>query len=292
MRNKNFLEDPMTVQNPTSSQASRQERARAGQTIPLSPQSSQRSEGRQTNGDDRERAVSMAAGSIVTLLGLSRRSIPGALIAGVGGALLYHGATGRWPAADSLNLKAPGAGGQAAERGVHISQAMLIQRPAEQLYGFWRNFENLPQIMTHLESVRTTEGGRSHWVARMQSMGGKRMEWDAEITRDEPNRAIAWRSLPGSDIDTMGEIRFQKAMGDRGTEVHVEMDYVPPGGKLGHMLASLMGDNPKRVIREDLRNFKRLMEIGEILTIIGQPHGTCTGEGKPYTESQWKPFFR
>ena len=53
----------------------------------------------------------------------------------------------------------------------------------------------------------------------------------------------------------------------------------------------LLGDNPKRVVREDLRNFKRIMEIGEVLTIIGQPHGTCTGQGKPYTENQWRPLF-
>ena len=69
-------------------------------------------------------------------------------------------------------------------------------------------------------------------------------------------------------------------MGDRGTEVHVFIDYVPPAGRLGHWVASLLGQNPRRVVREDLRNFKRIMEIGEIPTIIGQPHGTCTRPGR------------
>ena len=81
------------------------------------------------------------------------------------------------------------------------------------------------------------------------------------------------------------------AVEPRGTEVHVRMDYIPPAGRFGHLIASLLGNNPKRVVREDLRNFKRLMEIGEIPTIIGQSHGTCTGQGKPYTENQWRPLF-
>ena len=92
-------------------------------------------------------------------------------------------------------------------------------------------------------------------------------------------------------MDPVGEIRFAKAPGDRGTEVHVSMKYVPPGGKLGHLLASMLGDNPKRLIREDLRKFKRIMELGELPTIIGQPHGTCTGQGTTYSESEWKPMF-
>jgi len=68
-------------------------------------------------------------------------------------------------------------------------------------------------------------------------------------------------------------------MGDRGTEVHVFMDYVPPAGKLGHLVATLFGEAPRRQMREDLRNFKRLMECGEIPSINGQPRGTCTGRG-------------
>ncbi|MDB5171776.1 MAG: cyclase/dehydrase [Phycisphaerales bacterium] len=286
----------MTVIDQTSSQTATETRPGGGQ--PMAPPAQWQRPGREQeiNVGQRERAVSVAAGSIVALLGLSRRSIPGALIASLGGAMIYRGATGRCPAYESLGVDtAHGEGGGRlqgrTERGIHIATAFTINRPPEELYGFWRNFENLPRIMTHLDSVKTLEGGRSHWVARMESMGGKRMEWDAEITRDEPNKLISWRSLPGADVENVGQVRFQPGLGDRGTEVHVEMDYMPPAGRLGHWIASLSGDNPKRVIREDLRNFKRLMEIGEILTIIGQPHGTCTGQGKPYTESRWKPLF-
>ncbi len=195
-----------------------------------------------------------------------------------------------------LNTTEPGQGQadglESLHNGVHITTAFGIRKSVEELYGFWRNFENLPRIMTHLESVRVIDDRKSHWVAKATSLGGKRFEWDAEITIDEPNQRIAWRSLPGADIENAGQITFSPGLSeDRGTEVHVRMDYIPPMGRFGHLIASLLGNNPKRMVREDLRNFKRLMEIGEILTIIGQPHGTCTGQGKPYTENQWRPLF-
>jgi len=255
---------------------------------------------RQKNVGDSERAVSVAAGAILGLLGLSRRSVPGMLIAGVGGALIYRGVTGYCPLSAQFGIDTAHPAGdeldtterEINERGIHIAQSFLINRSPEELYQFWRNFENLPRIMSYLESVHVVDHRRSHWVAKAPRLAGGKVEWDAEITRDEPNSLIAWRSLPGSDIDTAGDIRFQRALGDRGTQVNVSMRYVPPAGKLGHWITSMLGENPKRVVREDLRNFKRIMEIGEIPTIIGQPHGTCTGQGTRYTESNWKPLHR
>lgn len=258
----------------------------------------QQAQGQQVNVGDYERAVSVAAGAIVGLLGLSRGSMPGLLGATVGGALVYRGVTGSCPMYRKLNhdTTEPGQGTadglESLHNGVHIATAFGIRKSPEELYSFWRNFENLPRIMTHLESVRVIDDRRSHWVARANSLGGKRYEWDAEITVDEPNHRIAWRSLPVADVDNAGQITFSPGLSeDRGTEVHVRMDYIPPAGRFGHLVASLLGNNPKRVVREDLRNFKRLMEMGEILTIIGQAHGTCTGQGKPYTENQWRPLF-
>jgi uncharacterized membrane protein len=254
----------------------------------------QQAQRKETNVADTERAVSVAAGSILALLGLSRGSLPGLLGIAVGGALIYRGATGHCSMYQQLGINTAeeeqqGAQGEydaeeeISERGIHVEQAFLINKSPEELYQFWRNFENLPRIMTHLESVRVMDNNRSHWVAKPARITGK-VEWDAEISADEPNSRIAWRSLPGSDIDTIGEIRFAKAMGDRGTEVHVSMEYVPPAGRMGHWFATLFGSSPRRLIREDLRNFKRIMEIGEILTINGQPHGTCRGQGERYSE--------
>jgi uncharacterized membrane protein len=251
----------------------------------------------EVNVGSNERTVSVAAGSLLALLGLGRRSLPGLLIAGVGGALAYRGVTGHCPMYQALDIdttdqsQALRGEGDTGANGFQIDQAFLINKSPEELYSFWRDFENLPRIMTHLESVRVIDDRRSHWVAKAVSLGGKRLEWDAEITRDDPNSLIAWQSAPGASVENRGQIRFERGLGERGTEVHVHMQYVPPGGAIGNFLAKVMGENPKRVVREDLRNFKRLMEIGEILTIIGQPHGTCTGQGKPYTESEWKPLF-
>ena len=251
----------------------------------------------QQNVSQAERTVSLAAGSILAVLGLSRKSLPGLLVAGVGGSLVYRGVTGHCSMYQSLGIdtaederqrQGQQSEEESAARGIHVENAFLINRSPEDLYAYWRNFENLPKIMTHLEEVRVIDDRRSHWAARLPRVaGGQRLEWDAEITRDDPNSLIAWQSVAGSDIETSGRIRFAPAMGDRGTEVHVFMEYVPPGGMLTAMLAPLLSKGSKRMIREDLRNFKRIMEIGEIPTIIGQPHGTCTGQGERYTEGRW-----
>jgi uncharacterized membrane protein len=248
---------------------------------------------RDVNVGDSERAVSAASGAIVALLGLSRRSLPGLLMAGVGGALVYRGASGHCHAYQALGINTAEEGQDESEealarRGIRVATALLINRTPQDLYGFWRNFENLPKIMQHLEEVRVIDDRRSHWAARLPRVaGGKRLEWDAEVTRDDPNSLIAWQSLPGSDIQTAGEVRFEPALGDRGTAVRVIMNYVPPGGMLTSLLAPLFSKASTKMIREDVRNLQRLMEVGEIPTIIGQPHGTCTGRGETYTEKPW-----
>lgn len=249
---------------------------------------------KRVNVGDGERMVSLAAGTIVGLLGLSRRSLGGLLVAGVGAGLVYRGATGHCHAYDALGIDTTEDHGderseeQIARRGIHVSNAFLINRSPADLYAFWRNLENLPQIMTHLEEVRVIDERRSHWAARLPRVaGGSRLEWDAEVTGDEPNSLIAWRSVPSSDIETSGQVRFEPALGDRGTAVRVFMNYVPPGGVLTTLLAPLLNKGSLRLIREDMRNFKRIMEVGEVPTIIGQPHGTCTGQGEEYAEKPW-----
>jgi uncharacterized membrane protein len=227
------------------------------------------------NVSDAERAVSVASGAILGMLGIARRGLPGAIIGALGGALIFRGATGYCPMYAAMNMEAP-----PDDRGTHVEQAFIINRSPEDLYKYWRNFENLPNIMSHLQEVRVIDEKRSHWVAEAPRIVGGSVEWDAEITHDEPNRLIAWQSSPDSQVEMRGAIRFGKALGDRGTEVHVFINYVPPAGMIGHAIATLFGDNPRRQMRDDLRNFKCLMETGEIPTTVGQPRGTCTGQGK------------
>jgi uncharacterized membrane protein len=249
--------------------------------------------GRQVNVGPAERSSSVAAGAILTALGISRQSLPGLLVAGIGGALIYRGATGHCAMYEAMGIDTSDEGPQRqkseeeiARSGIHVEQAFLINRSAADLYTFWRDFTNLPRFMTHLERVDVQEGGRrSHWVAQLTRMAGGKLEWDAEITREDVNSAIAWRSLPGSDIDTAGQITFAPALGDRGTEVHVYMNFIPPAGGLARMFPSLFTKATRRMIRSDLRRFKQLMEIGEIPTIDGQPMGSCLqGGGTRYRE--------
>lgn len=229
-----------------------------------------------------ERWASLAAGAVLALLGLGRRGVPGAILGGVGGGLLYRGVTGRCPMYSALGIDT--AQGQAPSllgRAVRITQTYMIGKPAHELYAYWRHLENLPRIMRHLESVRVIDDKRSHWVAKAPSLVGGRVEWDAEITADEPNTRIAWQGLPEADIQNSGSIRFVDR-GDRGTSVTVELQYTALAGRLGKWAARLFGEEPEQQIQEDLRRFKRVMETGEAPTIQGQPHGTCKGTGERY----------
>jgi uncharacterized membrane protein len=226
-----------------------------------------------------ERGISLAAGSALTLLGLRRRDPLGLLIAAIGGGLMYRGATGKCEVYRSLGIDTAKQEG-ASTHGFEVAESLLIDKSPEELYAQWRDFENLPAFMRHLHSVRKTENGHTHWVADAPAVAGGQVEWDAEIIADVPNERIAWRSLAGSDVDTRGTVEFRRALGDRGTIVRVRMEYRPPGGAVGKWVARLFGEAPEQQIREDLRNFKRIMEVGEILTTDGQPRGSCLGAGK------------
>jgi uncharacterized membrane protein len=235
------------------------------------------------NVGESERQISLAAGAVAALAGLARRDVPGLLVAAVGAGLIYRGATGHCHAYDALGIDTSAEGTVPTQRrlareknaGVHVSKSILIDMPPLDLYTFWRKLENLPQIMSHLKSVDVIDERRSHWVAQAPIIAGGSVEWDAEIIEDRPSERIAWRSLPASGIANRGSVEFKKAPGNRGTYIKVELEYSPPGGKLGGVLTRLFGDNPETTVREDLRRFKRTMEVGEVLTIKGQPRGSC-----------------
>lgn len=240
---------------------------------------------RDGEGIDGSRALSIAAGGILALFGTARRDIPGLVVAAVGATLIFSGATGRriskLLSVDPSWLPSAKLGPQ--HRGTHVTQSFLINKPASELYAFWRRFENLPQIMTHLEEVRIVDDRISHWVVTAPTIAGGHVEWDAELTADEPDKRIEWQSLPDSDVQSRGMVMFLPAPGDRGTIVKVELEYAAPAGTVGEWTAKLFGESPEQQIREDLRNFKRTMEIGEVPSTTGQPRGTCLGRGRRET---------
>jgi uncharacterized membrane protein len=225
-----------------------------------------------------ERWASALGGAALTAWGLKQlreeRSPAGAMIAAAGASLIARGATGHCPVYAATGMSTSRTDTREAlsgPRGVNVEQAATINRRPEELYAFWRNFSQLPRIMSHLISVHEIDARRSHWVAK--GPAGRKVEWDAEIITEIPNELIGWRTLEDADVVSAGSVRFRPAPGDRGTEVRVRLQYDPPAGKLGATIAWLLGDEPSQAIQEDLRHFKQLMEAGEIPTIEGQPRG-------------------
>lgn len=221
-----------------------------------------------------ERWASALGGAVLAAYGIHQRSAAGVMIAASGGILIARGATGYCPmyAAAGVDTAATDTRvALAGSRGVLVEQAATINRPVEELYRFWRNFENLPRFMQHLVSVEQVDERRSHWVA--QAPGGRTVEWDAEIINEIPNQLIGWRTLDRADVISAGSVRFVSAGPERGTEVHVRLQYEPPGGKVGAVVAWMLGQDPNHTIKEDLRRFKQLLETGEVPTTAGQSRG-------------------
>ena len=151
----------------------------------------------------------------------------------------------------------------AKERGVQLQVAITVNCPVEAAYEFWHNFQNLPRFMNHIGSVRATAPNRLHWTAK--GPAGLEFQWDAEIVDNRPNERIAWRSLPGGDVESHGAVEFRPAPGDRGTEVIMELRYEPPGGRVVERLAQLFGKALEVQIERDLRAFKQILEVGEVV---------------------------
>jgi len=154
---------------------------------------------------------------------------------------------------------------------IKVEKTLTINKPAEELYRFWHNFENLPHFMKHLKSVKVHDAKRSHWIT--SGPLDVNVEWDAEIIEDRQNELIAWKSSKNADIENSGSIRFHETPDHRGTEVKVVTEYKPIGGAIGDAIAKLFGEEPKQQLGDDLRRFKMLMETGEIATTEGQPRG-------------------
>ena len=226
-----------------------------------------------------ERWASSIGGGALAVYGLTRGSLGGIALALLGGALINRGVSGHCAVYDAMGhssaeedttrrgdkVSVPGG------RGIKVEKSVTINRPAEEIYSFWRNFQNLPRFMKHLESVNETGDGRSHWVAKAPA--GQIVEWDAEVYNDKENEMIAWRSLEGSDVNNAGSVHFTPLGGGRGTAVRVVFKYEPPGGAVGALVAKLFGENPEQQVDEDLRRLKQVLEAGEIATTKGQPSG-------------------
>jgi uncharacterized membrane protein len=228
-----------------------------------------------------ERVASVVSGGMAAAYGLRRRDLTGVALAAAGVVLLHRGVTGRSFVFRALGVTTRGRrglvqqrGGNAvvdAEKARRIEHVVTINADPEELYRYWRDFRNLPRVMRHLSSVTEQSATRSHWVAK--ALAGTTVEWDAEIISDNPGELISWKSVDKATVPNSGSVQFRPAPGERGTELRVVLEYEPPAGRLGALVARLFGDDPGVQVREDLRRFKQVIEAGEVATTDGQPSG-------------------
>lgn len=210
---------------------------------------------------DVEDWLALGAGAALLIVGASRRTRAGAIVAASSAPLLYRGITGEWPFPNGASGSVATRRALGGTRGVQVRESIRLELPLRDVYTFWRRLEHLPQFMTHLTRVTESADGTSHWEA--EGPAGLAVHWDAELINDVEDKLIAWQSLPGSDIVTAGSVNFDTVRDGRSTQVTVRLQYAPPAGKAGALVASLFGREPSQTIREDLRRFKQLLEAGE-----------------------------
>ncbi len=206
-----------------------------------------------TNWSPTTRLVTGAAGCALALYGSRRRDALGATTGAFGFGLLARAVTNM----EMARLTGIGTG----RRGINIQKTLSIDAPVEEVFDFWMHHENFPSFMSNVREVKETAEGRYHWV--VAGPAGVSVEWDAEITKLVPNRVLAWKSLTGAAIEQSGIIHFT-ALAEGETTVDIHMNYSPPAGALGHILAVLFGADPKSEMDEDLMRMKSFIETGRI----------------------------
>jgi uncharacterized membrane protein len=214
-----------------------------------------------------EKWVSVAAGAGLAAYGLSRLRSNGWLWTGLGGLLVRRGLTAHCDVYEALGIDTSRTASDTravlgGSRGVNVLESVTINRSIPELYRFWRNLENLPHFMRHLESVEKLTDTISRW--RAKGPAGVTVEWEAEIYNEVPDKLIAWRSLDHSQVVSAGSVNFDDAGPGRGTRVTVHLQYSPPGGKLGAKIARLFGADAETEIRDDLKRFKHLVEASGV----------------------------
>ena len=238
-----------------------------------------------TNVGSVERVLSVLGGGALALYGLRRRGAPGT-VAGLAGAMLVQrGATGHCMVYESMGVDTS----EEARRGlvrqhgrsavlqaasaIRVEHAVTVNRPRAELFRYWRALENLPAIMRHVEAVTVLDDRRSRW--RAKAPAGQSVEWTAIIHNEVENELIAWKSLDDASVPNAGSVHFSDAPGGHGTEIRVLLEYDPPAGRLGMVVARLFGEEPDRQVREDLQRFKASMEATAAPPTATRPSATA-----------------
>ncbi|QJD97583.1 DUF2892 domain-containing protein [Mucilaginibacter robiniae] len=204
-----------------------------------------------------ERYISIAAGVKLAFSGLTHifsSPFTSILKVGAGGYLLNRGVTGHCELYSRMGKV------NTNPVNVNIRTSFTVNKPRQEVYDFWRKLDNLPKFMKHLQTVELIDEKRSHWVLKLPTNVAK-VSWDAEIVNDEPGNAIGWSSLPGSTINNAGKVRFEDATESEGTVVDVVISYTPPAGGVGTALGHVLNPLFKKMVDEDVRNFKQYLDV-------------------------------
>jgi uncharacterized membrane protein len=222
----------------------------------------------EVNVSDVEHVGAMLAGGALFLVGLRQRGVFGALLKIAGAGMIFRGQQGYRPLYQALGVPLQDGPTGVGLENARVDAEIIINRPREELYRIWRNFENLPIIMDHVISVHEIDDYRSLWVARAPF--GAVVKWDAHVINDIPYELIAWETLEGSGVDHAGSVHFDEI--DTGTtRVRVALRYDPPADSLGVWLAKKLHADPQGQIQADLHRFKEIMEIGAAGSLATQP---------------------
>ena len=208
----------------------------------------------QRNWSPATRLLSSVGGSLLTLYGLTRRGVAKPVISTAGLVLTARGVTNL----DTRSLLGLSSG----ENGIRVNKTINIFAPIDEVYQFWRNFENFPLFMNHVKEI-STQGEVSTW--KVAGPVGSTVEFQSRITQDTPNDTIAWETLPDSQVRSAGFVRFDENR-DGSTRVTVQLTYLPPAGVAGHAVAQLFGVDPRQAMHEDLIRLKTLLEEGKTST--------------------------
>jgi uncharacterized membrane protein len=190
-----------------------------------------------------------ASGGALLLNALAGRRSALGLLGGLAGAALIARSSANMPIDRLVGVRRPA---------VELQKCIDVAAPVEQVFETFSQLERFPEFMTHVHEVRVRGDGTSQWT--VEGPAGRTVSWEAVTTRLEPNRLIAWRTLPGSAVEHAGLLRFEQTQG--GTRVLVTMSYTPPGGALGHAVARLFGADPKSELNDDLMRMKVFVETG------------------------------
>ncbi|ELR68629.1 hypothetical protein C900_00173 [Fulvivirga imtechensis AK7] len=207
-----------------------------------------------------ERIGVASGGALLSYIGIKnmRRGWP---LAVIGGALAIAGIAGKNPLYLVNNR---------SKKHLKVKTSILINKEKGEVYDFWRKLENLPTFMKHLKEVRELNDKKSHWKAELE---GVDIEWDAEITRDIQGQRIGWRSLPGSEVQTTGQVEFRDAAGNKATQLTVTLEYADQTGKIAKAFASMYHPVFKDQIEDELNECKRILETRKVQEPKTQPHG-------------------